>query len=67
MPLPYLDVHAPIVRYRQAQIDKLKRNINTGILDAFGLDEAVDGTYGGVRLTFSDDRAMQTYIDRSDS
>ena len=61
MQLPYLDVYAP--RYCQAQIDKLKRTCNCGILDAVGLDEAMDGTFGAIRVTFSDNRVMQLYVD----
>jgi hypothetical protein len=59
MQLPQLDVYAP--RYCQAQIDLLKTTHNSGILDAVGIDEAVDGTFGGVRVTFSDDRVMRKY------
>jgi hypothetical protein len=61
MQLPYLDVYAP--RYCQAQIDLLKHTRNCGILDAVGIDEAVDGTFGGIRVTFSDNRVMKLYVD----
>ena len=61
MQLPYLDVYAP--RYCQAQIDLLKTTCNCGILDAVGIDEAADGTFGAIRVTFSDTRVMKKYSD----
>jgi hypothetical protein len=59
MQLPQLDVYAP--RFCQAQIDLLKTTCNCGILDAVGIEETADGTFGGIRVTFSDLRVMQKY------
>jgi hypothetical protein len=61
MQLPYIELHAPLVRYRSEQFDKFRKH--TGIVEIEGLQQAEDGTFGGVRITFINEAVMQRYAD----
>lgn len=58
--LPHMDIHSPIIRFRKEQVERFAGH--AGIVGAIGRDEAADGTYGTIRLIFTDENVMNQYL-----
>lgn len=59
--LPYVEIHAPNVRFREGQLDRFLGH--SGIAEVLPLEPAEDGSFGRIRIVFASVDVMHRYVE----